>query len=48
VRGSGAGITAGSGSAVQADVAEAGPDSNRVPEAYRPVVERYFSNLDDN
>ncbi len=48
VRGSGAGITAGSGSATQADVAEAGPDSNRVPEEYRPVVERYFSNLDDN
>jgi hypothetical protein len=48
VRGSGAGITAGSGSAVQTDVAEAGPDSNRVPEEYRPVVERYFSNLDDD
>lgn len=48
VRGSGAGITAGAGNAVQAEVADAGPDSNRVPEAYRPVVERYFSNLDDN
>ena len=48
VRGSGAGITAGAGSAVQTDVAEAGPDSNRVPDEYRPVVERYFSNLDDD
>jgi hypothetical protein len=48
VRGSGAGITAGAGNAVQAEVAAAGPDSNRVPEAYRPVVERYFSNLDDD
>jgi hypothetical protein len=48
VRGSGAGITAGAGSAIQTDVAEAGPDSNRVPDEYRPVVERYFSNLDDD
>ncbi|MBA2520924.1 MAG: hypothetical protein H0V24_14775, partial [Chloroflexia bacterium] len=48
VRGSGAGITAGSGSAVQTAIDQAGPDSNHVPEPYRPVVERYFSNLDDD
>ena len=33
---------------LQAEVAEAGPDSNRVPDEYRPVVERYFSNLDQD
>ena len=42
-QGSGAGVTAGSGSAVQGEVGEAGPDSNRVPPAYRSLVERYFS-----
>lgn len=42
-QGTGAGVTAGSGSAVQGDVGEAGPDSNRVPPDYRSVVERYFS-----
>ncbi len=44
LRGSGAGVTAGSGYAVQGDVGEAGPDSNRVPPQYRETVERYFSN----
>ncbi|HET7095018.1 MAG TPA: hypothetical protein VFI22_16115 [Thermomicrobiales bacterium] len=43
MRGSGAGVTAGSGSAVQGEVGEAGPDSNRVPPDYRSVVERYFT-----
>src|SRR5581483_4954131 len=43
MRGSGAGVTAGSGSAVQGDVGQAGPDSNRVPPDYRSVVERYFT-----
>lgn len=44
LRGSGAGITAGSGFAVQGEVGEAGPDSNRVPAEHRETVERYFSN----
>ena len=44
MRGSGAGVTAGSGFAVQGDVGEAGPDSNRVPAEHRETVERYFSN----
>ncbi len=44
LRGSGAGVTAGSGYAVQGDVGEAGPDSNRVPPQHRETVERYFSN----
>lgn len=42
-RGTGAGVTAGSGTAVQGEVGEAGPDSNRVPPAYRSLVERYFT-----
>jgi hypothetical protein len=42
IRGSGAGVTAGSGFATQGDVGEAGPDSNRVPEQHRDTVERYF------
>ncbi len=42
LRGSGAGITAGSGFATQGDVGQAGPDSNRVPEQHRDTVERYF------
>jgi hypothetical protein len=44
MRGSGAGVTAGSGFAVQGDVGDAGPDSNRVPAEHRDTVERYFSN----
>ena len=44
MRGSGAGVTAGSGFAVQGEVGEAGPDSNRVPAEHRETVERYFSN----
>ena len=47
VRGSGAGITAGGGTATQGEVGAAGPDSNNVPPEYRSVVERYFSNQDD-
>ena len=43
MRGSGAGVTAGSGFAVQGEVGEAGPDSNRVPPDRRDTVERYFS-----
>ena len=43
MRGSGAGVTAGSGFAVQGEVGDAGPDSNRVPVEHRDVVERYFS-----
>jgi len=42
-QGTGAGVTAGSGTAIQGEVGEAGPDSNRVPADYRSVVERYFS-----
>lgn len=42
LRGSGAGVTAGSGFATQGDVGEAGPDSNRVPAQHRDTVERYF------
>ncbi len=45
-RGTGAGVTAGSGTAVQGEVGEAGPDSNRVPPAYRSLVERYFTEGD--
>jgi hypothetical protein len=44
MRGSGAGVTTGSGIAVQGEVGEAGPDSNRVPAEHRDTVERYFSN----
>ena len=44
MRGSGAGVTAGSGVAVQGEVGETGPDSNRVPAEHRETVERYFSN----
>jgi hypothetical protein len=44
MRGSGGGVTAGSGFAVQGDVGETGPDSNRVPAEHRETVERYFSN----
>ena len=44
MRGSGTGVTAGSGFATQGDVGEAGPDSNRVPAEHRETVERYFSN----
>ncbi|HEX2280469.1 MAG TPA: hypothetical protein VHG52_01780, partial [Thermomicrobiales bacterium] len=43
MRGSGAGVTAGSGFAVQGEVGDAGPDSNRVPAEHRETVERYFS-----
>jgi hypothetical protein len=43
LRGAGAGVTAGSGFATQGDVAEAGPDSNRVPPQHRGTVERFFS-----
>lgn len=42
-QGTGAGVTAGAGTSVQGEVGEAGPDSNRVPPAYRSTVERYFS-----
>jgi hypothetical protein len=41
--GSGSGAAAGAGSVSQGDVGMAGPDSNRVPEQYRPIVEDYFS-----
>jgi hypothetical protein len=44
MRGSGSGVTAGSGVAVQGEVGDAGPDSNRVPPEHRDTVERYFSN----
>jgi hypothetical protein len=46
LRGSGAGVTAGSGFATQGDVGEAGPDSNRVPPQHRDTVERYFGGGD--
>jgi len=41
--GSGSGAAAGAGSVSQGDVGTAGPDSNRVPEQYRRIVEDYFS-----
>ncbi len=41
--GSGSGVTAGNGTAVQGEVGDSGPDSNRVPAEYRSLVERYFS-----
>lgn len=41
--GTGAGVMVGSGSVVQGEVGEAGPDSNRVPADYRSLVERYFT-----
>jgi len=43
LRGSGSGVTAGSGFATQGEIGEAGPDSNRVPPRHRETVERYFS-----
>lgn len=44
--GSGGGAAVSSGSSVQGDVGEAGPDSNRVPSEYRGIVEDYFSDDD--
>ena len=41
--GNGAGAASGGGSASQGEVGESGPDSNRVPPEYKPVVESYFS-----
>ncbi|HEV2108466.1 MAG TPA: hypothetical protein VGR16_09420 [Thermomicrobiales bacterium] len=41
--GNGAGAASGGGSATQGEVGESGPDSNRVPPEYQPVVESYFS-----
>jgi hypothetical protein len=41
--GNGAGAASGSGTASQGDVGQSGPDSNRVPPEYQPVVESYFS-----
>jgi hypothetical protein len=41
--GSGTGAAAGAGSVEQGDVGTAGPDSNRVPDAYKNIVEDYFS-----
>jgi hypothetical protein len=41
--GAGAGVTAGSGTAAQGEIAESGPDSNHVPAEYRDIVENYFS-----
>lgn len=41
--GSGTGAAAGPGSVEQGDVGEAGPDSNRVPDRYKDIVEDYFS-----
>lgn len=45
--GSGTGVAAASGSTVQQEVGEGGPDSNRVPPTYRSVVEEYFSDPSD-
>jgi hypothetical protein len=41
--GSGAGVMVAGGEATQAPVATAGPQSNRVPDDYRSIVENYFS-----
>ena len=41
--GSGTGVMTASGSSTQQEVDEAGPDSNRVPEDKREVVQDYFS-----
>ncbi len=44
--GSGSGVSVSGGSSVQGDVGQAGPDSNRVPPAYRSLVESFFSDSD--
>jgi len=44
--GSGSGVSVSGGSSVQGEVGQAGPDSNRVPPAYRSLVENFFSNSD--
>lgn len=44
--GSGAGVSVSTGDGVQGDVGVAGPDRNHVPDAYRPIVESYFSEPD--
>ncbi len=44
--GSGAGVSVSTGDGVQGDVGVAGPDRNHVPDAYRPIVESYFSEAD--
>jgi len=41
--GSGSGAGTASGDQVQGEVGVAGPDSNRVPEDKRDIVEDYFS-----
>jgi hypothetical protein len=41
--GSGAGVMVAGGDATQAEVAEAGPESNRTPADYRTIVENYFA-----
>lgn len=41
--GNASGVTEAQGSATQEAVPTAGPDSNRVPEEYRSVVENYFN-----
>jgi len=41
--GSGAGVMVAGGSGTQEPVSEAGPESNRTPEEYRPIVEDYFA-----
>jgi hypothetical protein len=45
--GSGSGVSVSGGTSVQGEVGQAGPDSNRVPPAYRSLVESYFSSWDD-
>ncbi len=44
--GSGPGVAISGGTATQGEVGVAGPDSNRVPPAYRSIVEAYFSESD--
>jgi hypothetical protein len=44
--GSGSGVSVSGGTSVQGEVGQAGPDSNRVPPAYRSLVESYFSDGD--
>ena len=41
--GSGAGVMVAGGNGTQEAVADAGPESNRTPAEYRPIVENYFA-----
>lgn len=46
-QGAGPGASVSTGTTVQGEVGAAGPDSNRVPESYRSLVEAFFSDQVD-